>query len=308
MSYTIMYGRTFIKTTRGIIPMVLTGSNNCTMFYGGKEILERDWSAFRCEMRRDPWVELPAEVLMEKVRAAFKEDYPDCWKRGSEWINNRQAVKFFERAIKEAQSIEEIFANNLGQSLRCSISYWGKESNSTYLEKYCHTTTELEAWIDEAKAFEKTLGKGDCYYDIRFSGIKPLKSPQREYNEPVVLKYHNNYVTKISDRSIGTNKDVQEALVYNSSKEAQAAMQSCYFRGDIKIVRKPEIKNKPYAIVICSGGNNGDFVMNKTARRVRICRKVSEAKSFATESQAQKYINEKLGGFPCEFLPYKKEA
>ena len=30
MSYTIIYGRQFVKTTRGIIPMLLIGSNNCT--------------------------------------------------------------------------------------------------------------------------------------------------------------------------------------------------------------------------------------------------------------------------------------
>ena len=29
MSYEIVYNRAFIKTTRGIIPLLLTGSNNC---------------------------------------------------------------------------------------------------------------------------------------------------------------------------------------------------------------------------------------------------------------------------------------
>lgn len=30
MGYTIIDSRTFIKTTRGIIPLALGGSNNCT--------------------------------------------------------------------------------------------------------------------------------------------------------------------------------------------------------------------------------------------------------------------------------------
>ena len=34
MSYTIMYGRQFVKTSRGVIPLVLYGSNNLTVSAG----------------------------------------------------------------------------------------------------------------------------------------------------------------------------------------------------------------------------------------------------------------------------------
>lgn len=43
MSYSIIYGRQFVKTTKGIIPMILSGSNNCTEFIQGREVLERNW-------------------------------------------------------------------------------------------------------------------------------------------------------------------------------------------------------------------------------------------------------------------------
>lgn len=42
MSYSIIYGRQFVKTTKGIIPMILSGSNNCTEFIQGREVLERN--------------------------------------------------------------------------------------------------------------------------------------------------------------------------------------------------------------------------------------------------------------------------
>ena len=44
MSYEIVYSKQFIKTNKYIIPTVLMGSNNCTMYYGGREIKERDWT------------------------------------------------------------------------------------------------------------------------------------------------------------------------------------------------------------------------------------------------------------------------
>ena len=48
MGYTIIDSRTFIKTTRGIIPLALGGSNNCTEVIYDKnskrrEVRERHW-------------------------------------------------------------------------------------------------------------------------------------------------------------------------------------------------------------------------------------------------------------------------
>ena len=44
MSYEILYSRQFVSLGNGTyIPMILSGSSNCTMFRYGREILERHW-------------------------------------------------------------------------------------------------------------------------------------------------------------------------------------------------------------------------------------------------------------------------
>ena len=46
MSYTIMYGKQFLKTSRGIIPLALHGDNNVTEYVRGWEVRERHWSVY----------------------------------------------------------------------------------------------------------------------------------------------------------------------------------------------------------------------------------------------------------------------
>lgn len=46
MSYTIMYGKQFLKTSRGIIPLALHGDNNVTEYVRGREVRERHWSVY----------------------------------------------------------------------------------------------------------------------------------------------------------------------------------------------------------------------------------------------------------------------
>ena len=46
MSYTIMYDRQFLKTSRGIIPLALYGDNNVTERVNGHERRERHWGVY----------------------------------------------------------------------------------------------------------------------------------------------------------------------------------------------------------------------------------------------------------------------
>ena len=59
MSYSIIYGRQFVKTTKGIIPMILSGSNNCTEFIQGREVLERNWYPMTLS-NKDKRIAIPA--------------------------------------------------------------------------------------------------------------------------------------------------------------------------------------------------------------------------------------------------------
>ena len=46
MSYEIVYSRNFIKTNRGILPLVLTGSNNDYTWTGRRWRRSRSWACF----------------------------------------------------------------------------------------------------------------------------------------------------------------------------------------------------------------------------------------------------------------------
>ena len=76
MSYSIIYGRQFVKTTKGIIPMILSGSNNCTEFIQGREVLERNWYPMTLS-NKDKRIAIPAEELLERARAISTGDGAD---------------------------------------------------------------------------------------------------------------------------------------------------------------------------------------------------------------------------------------
>ena len=46
MSYTIMYDKQFLKTSRGIIPLALYGDNNVTERINGHERRDRHWGVY----------------------------------------------------------------------------------------------------------------------------------------------------------------------------------------------------------------------------------------------------------------------
>ena len=73
MSYSIIYGRQFVKTTKGIIPMILSGSNNCTEFIQGREVLERNWYPMTLS-NKDKRIAIPAEELLLSSKMRFTEE------------------------------------------------------------------------------------------------------------------------------------------------------------------------------------------------------------------------------------------
>lgn len=101
MGHTIIDCRTFIKTTRGIIPLVLGGSNNCYDIVRGKdfklrELRERYWSVLL------DLVELPEEEILAKFENLIPDNSIECWVYNGKWLNGAQAQKWFARGVKDA--------------------------------------------------------------------------------------------------------------------------------------------------------------------------------------------------------------
>ena len=152
MGYTIIYGRQFIKTSKGIIPMVLAGSNNCTEVINGKEVLERRWW---------PITLAPAEVsplraandLLDSAAKLANGDNADYEfaKYGGKWIYYSGTEKWFRNGIDHAMTIERIRQLRPNQKLRGGVYVRTKPNDTERLENVenlCDTAS-IERWIDE---------------------------------------------------------------------------------------------------------------------------------------------------------------
>lgn len=182
MSYEIVYNRAFIKTTRGIIPLILTGSNNCYEYHLGRERRERDWGCFWGNKH----IEIDEQELLTFISDKADEKYEFCMFRGK-WVYYKDAYKFYQQGIKNAHTIENWlkygtygkYGSKMGY-LTCYVSDWrgGYENHFKTLEKNITTTSELEAWLDEAKAYVKD-DNDKCFIELRYSINEPLI-----YHEP----------------------------------------------------------------------------------------------------------------------------
>lgn len=149
MGHTIIDCRMFIKTTRGIIPLVLGGSNNCYDIVRGKdfklrELRERYWSVLL------DLVELPEEEILAKFENLIPDNSIECWVYNGKWLNGAQAQKWFARGVKDAAPLEDILSSNpgIGHLFLALMSY---ASSERLLERRVKTTDELEGWLDEAR-------------------------------------------------------------------------------------------------------------------------------------------------------------
>lgn len=128
MRHTIIDCRMFIKTTRGIIPLVLGGSNNCYDIVRGKdfklrELRERYWSVLL------DLVELPEEEILAKFENLIPDNSIECWVYNGKWLNGAQAQKWFARGVKDAAPLEDILSSNpgVGHLLLALMSYASSE-------------------------------------------------------------------------------------------------------------------------------------------------------------------------------------
>lgn len=97
MSYEIQYG-TFVVEKGGLFkPYVITGSNNCYMYYGGKEIRERDVYDISKHYGGDKYLTKPeAEALLGSVYDKVEGGYRNIQKTKGGFVKS-----FFKNVITE---------------------------------------------------------------------------------------------------------------------------------------------------------------------------------------------------------------
>ena len=148
MSYTIMYDRQFLKTSRGIIPLALYGDNNVTERVNGHERRERHWGVYA-----NGKTEFTPDEYMSLIQSWCGSEFQEHFVFHGKWVDDNGIVAWAKNGIKNALTIEEIRKIVPVQSITCYISVWGKDySHRNEDWRYCNTTEQLEQWLDMAYA------------------------------------------------------------------------------------------------------------------------------------------------------------
>lgn len=229
MGYTIIDARSFIKTTRGIIPLALGGSNNCSEFiydrnFKPREVRERHWFL----LGGINLLELPEDEFVAKVNTTFPDNGDECWRMNSKWVTCSQARKWFARAAKDAATLEDILAANPGVN-DLNVGLMPYTSGDHLLWRYVRTTDELEVWLDEARELVKE--HKDHYIFMSFSGtqrgerLRPARA--RDVKGPLVVQKRNaGYVRAFDNVNGGGSQMPQNQKASNVAKQATKDAQS----------------------------------------------------------------------------------
>lgn len=293
MSYTIMYGKQFIKTTRGIIPMALYGSNNCTEFVKGREVREKHWGVYA-----NGQTEFRPEEYIKFLEGFCGGSYQEHFMKNSKWVDDKALIRWAKNGIKNAMTLEEILEYNPWQELSCRI-YISYENRTEPV--VCKITQELETWLDSAyKQIEKikATSKDEPFVVLWFNGREKLRAPVKE-KEPqgrviARLKGHG-YITYVNDNSYSHSRDVSQAQVFENIEQARAAFEKLHFHlcGKLQFVdanKKNECRD--FCIMVqtktCSSGL---YLQKRVRGSLRVTTAIGATMRFSTEKAARKYID-----------------
>lgn len=294
MSYEIIYDKSFVKTTRGILPMILHGSSNCFDVIGGKEVRERYWSCWN-----DKLIEFPADKLHETLVDVFSPTLGDAsrevFKWHSKWICGDKLEQWFQTGVRNAATLEELDKVNFGVGLSVRVMQVQLETFDTtiFSSSYLHTTEELEQSLDEAKALiqsEKKEGR-QAYLHLSFSGREPLRKPRRtKIEEPCLIKCRHGYFGEENGRyGVTFYVDPQKAHVFADEDEVIHSMSKWFHqrRMPYRVIKASTVlKEKPYVLYVESGFYTGLFVQKRTSTRIYFTKDADRAWCFDSIKRA----------------------
>lgn len=298
MGYEIVYDRTFIKTTRGIIPMILHGSNNVTEMIRGKEVLQRYWSCYN-----DALVEFPENKLHQSLVELFgdtlKDNRYELFKWHSKWLYGNQLESWFQAGVRSAATIEEIQKENYGASICLQVMGVKPHEFNSVLHSFqlMQTTEELEQALDESRALverERKEGR-DAYLHLFFLGRKPLRKPKRtKINEPCLIKCEYGYFGEYDVKYGFTYYlDPQKAHIFTNEEEATGVIGKWLHqrRTPYRVVKASTVlKEKPYVLYVESGFYAGLFVQKRTSTRIYFTKDVDRAWRFDSIKKANQAV------------------
>ena len=226
MSYEIMYDKKFIKVSNGIIPLVLTGSNNC--WSGNKRA--RDWSLAWDFFKDVIYSENEIKNLMiEKLPDNL--DYISIGGKSSKQL----VINYYNNGIKNALSIEDTLKMFM-TSFRGLIQVYDEKIEPYYnryqnvKDTYIKTTEELENFIKEYKTI-KELETKPVYLTLAFTSDDKLKlryefrkpkntNPKEKIRNYVIKESWYDYIVKTTSK--GFQYTSQKNYAMGFEKESQA--------------------------------------------------------------------------------------
>ena len=222
MSYSILYNAVFLKSERGITPVILHGDNNVydTDGNGRATRRSRDWSCF------DNRLADSEENLIAKCEK-FSED-AEIWRVRGRIVNGLALTRWMKTGIKNALTVEQVLALNELSSIYCYVWGWDKTG---YAGRRCNqwvsTTEQFDAWIDEAKAYVANRKEDEgLFFVVRFGkeGIRTRK-PAEDGKYVVEITVKNGtimYVKKVDADKINLDTNLNKAHHYSRMATAQA--------------------------------------------------------------------------------------
>ena len=224
MSYQIEFNRQFLRSARGITPLVLFGSNDFSEFFRGKNNIKherviREWCPFL------DMVGVSETELMEEVKTHTGRT-KQHWKRHGKFLDDAAMIRWCITGIRDAMTLEEIRQQNPGLSLRCGIeTYHESIWLSSSLSRRVNTSDELDKWIDAVR--ETTANSADGvthYFVLKFDEDDLLVRKQHRFDGLAVVKYKKLYLcalggdrvfcdTKYPDTPFPSFDDAMQAAV-----------------------------------------------------------------------------------------------
>lgn len=311
MSYEIIYDRQFIRTTRGIIPMILSGSNNCTEF---------TWDARgRTHERRERrwWAWVPGKLMtkdhsekeyMNEISLCQDGSDRQMCKFRNRWLTLDQWGKWFHNGCRAAVTLEDCFAFNPIQSFTGCLRIYPASTEFAHTEEmfqYLHTTAELEAWLDAAntrakKAKEEYGDASAVYILLEFTRKEPLYKVSRAECEVMVKREHqfvSHYENGERLKRLTYTSNPEDACVFANAQEALKEIGNTW--DHLKIVKaEPQLRKKTYVLMLQHGTFAERYISRKRGGYLHTTSLSKDAIRFTSPKAAIRYARETKKRYP----------
>lgn len=300
-----VYDRKFIRTTRGIIPMILVSTDQATsLSYDKRGVphvkLKRNWQ--HCIPSTLAIRDWPEDILLEEFQSVGIKSENELFRTKSEPLEGDRLDRWFAIGLQHACSLEDLLLLNRDITLHARLQIASDDENGSTEEMFraITTTEELEEWLDKAnlrrkKLLIKTGSNTQIDISLSFSENKVLTAYPAGI-EPgdaiVITRTRCGYVeTYEKNKKLSFTKDPNKAATFTSVQEAQNAIGLNW--QNVRFIKKPSGKswNRNFILKVAEGERQGWFIercnygstlFTRNQANAKGCLSMREARAKAT--------------------------